>query len=274
PITFKTDSRYAINCLTKHLPTWEDNGWIGTANSEFIKATVYHLRRRSAQTSFEWIKGHNGLHGNKQADRLAKEGANKPLADELDLSIPDNFNLQGEKLSKITQALAYKCIREHIPFAPRRKTTSNLDVTRFTIQELTGQLETDASIWTGCRHKDLSKKVRQFIYKAMHGAHRIGEYWANIPTYEQRARCPYCNADNESMEHILIDCPHNANSLIWSLARNTWPTKYRAWPRINLGTVLGCGNISLTHPQQQNEQQTTYLKTSQTSSHKKEHRVY
>lgn len=110
PITFKTDSRYAINCLTKHLPTWEDNGWIGTANSEFIKATVYHLRRRSAQTSFEWIKGHNGLHGNEQADKLAKEGANKPIADELDLSIPDDFNLQGAKLSTITQALAYKGI--------------------------------------------------------------------------------------------------------------------------------------------------------------------
>ncbi|KAG2335300.1 hypothetical protein BDR05DRAFT_835430, partial [Suillus weaverae] len=57
PITFITDSRYAINCLTKHLPTWEDTSWIGVVNSEFIKATVYQLRKRSAQMSFEWIKG-------------------------------------------------------------------------------------------------------------------------------------------------------------------------------------------------------------------------
>ncbi|KAG2743962.1 RnaseH-domain-containing protein, partial [Suillus brevipes Sb2] len=249
-----TDSRYAINCLTKHLPTWEDTGWIGVANSEFIRATVYQLRKRSAQTSFEWIKGHDGQNGNEQADKLAKEGANKLTADELDLHIPDDFNLQGAKLSAITQALAYKGIREHIPFAPRRKTTSNLDVTRFAIQELTGQLETDASIWTGCRHKDLSKKIRQFLFKAMHGAHRIGEFWTNIPTYEHRARCTHCNADNESMEHILTDCPQNANSLIWSLARSTWPTKHGAWPRITLGTILGCGNINLTQPQPDNEQ--------------------
>ncbi|KAG2342363.1 hypothetical protein BDR05DRAFT_886599, partial [Suillus weaverae] len=110
PITFITDSRYAINCLTKHLPTWEDTSWIGVVNSEFIKATVYQLRKRSAQMSFEWIKGHNGQNGNEQADKLVKEGANKLTAGELDLNIPDDFNLQGAKLSAITQALAYKGI--------------------------------------------------------------------------------------------------------------------------------------------------------------------
>jgi hypothetical protein len=106
----------------------------------------------------------------------------------------------------------------------------------------------------GCRHKDLSKKIRQFIFKAMHSAHRIGTYWTNIPTYEHRARCTHCNADNESMEHILTDCPQNANSLIWSLARSTWPTKHGAWPQITLGMILGCGNISLTQSQPDNEQ--------------------
>ncbi|KIK47102.1 hypothetical protein CY34DRAFT_766822 [Suillus luteus UH-Slu-Lm8-n1] len=203
--------------------------------------------------SFEWIKGHSGQQGNKQADKLAK-GANKPIADELDLYVPDDFNLQGAKLSSITQALAYKGIREHIPFTPRRKTTSNLDITRFAIQDMSKQLETDTSIWTGCRNKDLSKKVRQFVYKAMHGVYRIGEYWTNIPTYEHRARCTHCNADNESMEHILIDCPQNVNSIIWSLAKDTWPMKYGAWPQISLGTILGCGNISLTQSRQNNEQ--------------------
>ena len=45
PITFVTDSRYAIDGLTLHLKTWEDNGWIDMANSQFFRATAYHLRR-------------------------------------------------------------------------------------------------------------------------------------------------------------------------------------------------------------------------------------
>jgi len=126
--------------------------------------------------NFIWVKGHTGQEGNEQADTLAKEGANKPQPDILDLNIPDEFNLQGMKLSMISQALAYKGIREMKMKTQRRKTSNNLDITRYTIQDLTGNLETDATVWTNSRHKDLSKKIRQFLYKALHGAHRIGEF--------------------------------------------------------------------------------------------------
>ncbi|KAG1761438.1 hypothetical protein EDD22DRAFT_980194 [Suillus occidentalis] len=253
PITFITDSRYTIESLTKHLPHWEDTGWIDVANSDFIKATVYHLRKRSAQTTFIWVKGHTGQEGNERADTLAKEGADKPQPDTLDLSIPDEFNLQGTKLSVISQALAYKGIRETKNLTPRRKTSSNMDVARYAIQNITGHLETDATIWTNNRHKDLSKKTKQFLYKALHGSQKIGEYWTNVPTYEQRAKCAHCNADEESMEHILIDCPSNASSTIWSLARRTWPLKYGAWPGISIGTILGCGSLSFRQINQNNE---------------------
>ncbi|KAG2147797.1 uncharacterized protein EDB93DRAFT_1085318 [Suillus bovinus] len=86
----------------------------------------------------------------------------------------------------------------------------------------------------------------------MHGAHKIGEYWSKIPTYEHRAKCTHCNADNESLEHILINCPNNTSSLIWSLAKRTWPLKFGNWPRISIGTVLGCGNINLPPLTRQN----------------------
>jgi ribonuclease HI len=68
PITFIADSRYAIEGLTKHLPDWENRGWINVENSKYLRATVYQLRRRSAQTSFIWVKGHTGHNGNEQAD--------------------------------------------------------------------------------------------------------------------------------------------------------------------------------------------------------------
>jgi hypothetical protein len=114
--------------LTKHLPEWENKGWIDVENSEYLRATVYQLRRRSAQTSFIWVKGHNGHHRNEQADLLANEGANKPEEDHIDLSIPDEFNLQGAKLSEITQAIAYKGIRTSSKMTPRRAATNNLDI--------------------------------------------------------------------------------------------------------------------------------------------------
>ncbi|KAG1877872.1 hypothetical protein DFJ58DRAFT_902831 [Suillus subalutaceus] len=206
PITFVTDSRYTIEGLTKHLPYWEDT------------------------------EGHNGHQGNEQADTLTKEGASKPTPDELDLSIPDKFNLQGANLSAITQALAYKGIRQKINITPRRKTTNNLDVTRYALQELTGQLETDSTIWTNSRHRDIPRKIRQFLFKVLHGAYKIGDYWTNIPTYEHRARCANCNADDESMEHILTECPSNTKDI--------WPENFGAWPRINIGVILGCGSAS------------------------------
>jgi ribonuclease HI len=254
PITFVTNSRYAIESLTKHLPHWEDAGWIDIANSEFIKATVYHLRKQSVQTNFIWVKGHTGQEGNEQADILAKEGANKPQPDTLDLTILDEFNLQGTKLSVISQALAYRGIREQKTIKPRRKTSNNLDIARYAIQDQTGHLETDTSIWTNSRHKDLSKKTKQFLYKAIHGTQKIGEYWTNIPMYEQCAKCVHCNADEESMEHIMVNCPNNVNPTIWSLAKRTWPQKYGAWPRIGIGTILGCGNLNIKRENQNNKQ--------------------
>lgn len=62
------------------------------------------LKRRSATTHFKWIKGHSGDQGNEASDVLAKEGARKERPDEIDLSIPKEFDLQGAKLSTINQA--------------------------------------------------------------------------------------------------------------------------------------------------------------------------
>jgi ribonuclease HI len=245
PITFMTDSKYVINSLTKHLPEWEDIGWIGVLNSTQLKATAYHLRRRSAQTSFVWVKGHSGLNGNEQADKLAKEGANKLTEDYIDLQIPDEFNLQGAKLSEVSQALAYKGIMEQKTTKTRRTTKNNLEIIRYAIQSITNQLETDASIWKGCRNKDIPRNIQQFLFKAIHGAHRIGDYWINIPKFENRARCAHCNEDIENLEHILLECPENAQSTIWNLAKKIWPEKYGQWPPLTLGIILGCGNITL-----------------------------
>lgn len=109
-LTIVTDSMYVIEGLTKHLEDWENKGWIGIENADLFKRAAYLLKRRSAPTYLEWVKGHRGTWGNEESDRLAKEGAEKNATDILSLHVPATFNLQGAKLATLSQALAYKGI--------------------------------------------------------------------------------------------------------------------------------------------------------------------
>ncbi|KAL1945539.1 hypothetical protein VTO73DRAFT_2390 [Trametes versicolor] len=66
-----SDSKYVVDGLTLHLPNWERNGWIGVANASLFQEAAASLRMRSAPTTFRWVKGHTGVRGNEEADRLA-----------------------------------------------------------------------------------------------------------------------------------------------------------------------------------------------------------
>jgi ribonuclease HI len=102
PLEIVSNSKYVIEGLTTHLQTWEDQEWISVQNVPFFQRAAYLLRCCIATTTFQWVKGHDGVEGNEQCDMLAKEGAAKPTPDALDLSIPNTFNMQGAKLSTLT----------------------------------------------------------------------------------------------------------------------------------------------------------------------------
>jgi ribonuclease HI len=248
-----TDSKYAIDGLTTHLGKWEDLGWIGITNADLFRRAAFLLKRRTARTSFRWTKGHAGDQGNEGSDLLAKEGAIKEIADPLDLSVPINFDLQGAKLITLSQSAAYKGIRERKPAYHRRTTVTNLMRTRNALTEYNGEVETDGTIWEGIQHPDIRIKVRQFLYKAMHGTQKIGDFWKNIPEYEDRQECQRCQA-TETMEHILIHCNEPATRLVWTMAQSLWPHNYPPWPEITLGTILGCGAISQRREPQETEE--------------------
>jgi RNase H len=168
---------YAINGLTDMLSSWEDNGWIGIKNAQFFKTAAAILKQRLATTSFKWIKGHNGTQGNEEADKLAKEEAEKPIPDPLDLSIPKEFDLQGAKLATISQATAYKGIIERKPPLSRRTTLTNIQLTRDALAAFNNAQEIDETIWNSLRNTAIRLKIRQLLFKAMHGTQKIGHYW-------------------------------------------------------------------------------------------------
>ncbi|KIK38571.1 hypothetical protein CY34DRAFT_25586 [Suillus luteus UH-Slu-Lm8-n1] len=249
------DSKYVINGLTTHLKHWEDIGWIGIDNATFFQAIAYQLRRRPAPTTFQWVKGHAGHLGNERADHLALTGTLRPVPDTIDTYVPRNFDVQGAKLSDITQQLAYKAIMKKTQLNYHRSTLCLLDVTRFAIEPISKTLETDEAIWRGCRNKDITKNIQMFIYKTLNNAYRIGDFWSPIPAYEHRAKCMICRDEIENMEHILVLCNDPARKIIWDLAKGIWPTEHGPWPDPHIGIILGCGLISL--PQAQNNENLT-----------------
>ena len=125
-----TDSRYAKEGLTMHLQHWEDQWWIGIKNAKLFQKVAYLLRHQSVPTTFTWVKSHRGNQGNKKSNRLAKEGANKQTPDELDLDVPDEFNVQGAKLRTKTKALAYRGIMEKRQRPTRESSEENIGEAR------------------------------------------------------------------------------------------------------------------------------------------------
>lgn len=86
--------------------------------------------------------------------------------------------------------------------------------------------------------------MQNFLFRALHGSLRIGSYWSKIPNCEIRARCPQCNYPDESLEHILTDCPSLEAKTIWSLFQQIWPTALGEWKKPPIGEILGCGCLS------------------------------
>ncbi|KAG1732242.1 ribonuclease H-like protein, partial [Suillus paluster] len=264
PVKIVTDSKYVINGLTTHLNDWEDTDWIDVSNAPLFKAIAYQLRQRPTPTSFQWVKGHSGIKGNDKADRLAQNGAAKTETNAIDTYVPRNFDLQGAKLSCITQKSAYRTLMNDTHLEYHRQTLVLLSTTRDAIETITTTLETDETIWRSCRHKDIAKKIQMFMYKTLNNAFRIGEFWLQIPTFEHRARCSTCGETSESMDHILTQCNNPTQKKIWSLAKTIWPRKHRHWPDPTIGLILGCGALSLPQPprNRDKENQTTqkYIK--------------
>ncbi|KAH9049819.1 ribonuclease H-like domain-containing protein [Lactarius deliciosus] len=238
PLIIKTDSKYVIEGLTTHLKNWENDGWIGIKNAELFKRAVYLLKRRTAPTWLSWVKGHAGILGNKESDKLAKEGAEKRDTDVLSLDIPTIFDIQGTKLEMLSQAVAYKGIRLQQPAPPRPTMLRNLELTREALSVYSGEWETDKTIWKSMRKRTIRLRVQQFLYKTAHSTQMIGEVWFRVPNHEQRGNCNICDM-TESMTHILLYCRTNSVDLIWEMAKDLWPYDPDKWPPMNLGLVLG-----------------------------------
>ena len=254
PLKIVTNSKYVIEGLTANLKQWEDDGWINIKNTPLFKKAAHLLRLRTAKTTFQWIKGHNGTVGNEESNRLTKLGADKHDPDELDLEIPPEFDVQGAKLATLIQVMAYRGILERKKPKPRNSTRNNLRLTQDAIHQVTNQEETDEAIWCGTQKPVIRPIIQQFLYKTMHDAFIMGKRWRDVQGREDREICATCNMTDD-MSHILTQCREQTTQLIWTLAKGLWPHRSPPWPEINLGTILGCGCITMMTDDEQRDEQ-------------------
>lgn len=87
PVLCLADSQYAIHCVSRTFPNswlrgWERSGKINDdsalKNAALIRATVAALDARSAEWTFQWVKGHRGHPMNEAVDRRCNAAAHHP----------------------------------------------------------------------------------------------------------------------------------------------------------------------------------------------------
>ncbi|KAJ8454688.1 hypothetical protein ONZ51_g12889 [Trametes cubensis] len=246
PLHIVTDSEYVVKGLTRRLLEWEKMGWIGVQNAQEMKEVAALLRTRSAPTTFRWVKGHDGIKGNEEADKLAKEGADMDKAFlPQNLPAPKRFLKQGAAMASLTQKLAYKGIRRQKRVKLSDKTWKRVEAVVEEIKKWGGKRHETANVWKQIRKEPIEKKHRDFIWKTLHGAHRIGTYWSAIPGYEERAKCKMCNVD-EDMKHILTECGATGQALLWRLARDLLVRKGVPAPEApTQGLYIGAALVSV-----------------------------
>lgn len=74
-VTVLTDSQYVKNGITVWIHSWKKNGW-RTAGRQPVKNVEYWLELESLNSSlsvtWSWVKGHAGIEGNEECDRLVR----------------------------------------------------------------------------------------------------------------------------------------------------------------------------------------------------------
>ncbi|KAJ7157685.1 hypothetical protein C8R43DRAFT_883247 [Mycena crocata] len=228
--------------MTERLQAMEDKGWIGITDRESLPALAGELKARTAQSIFKDGGSSIGLSG---ALTLAIEGARDMESARIDFILEPSTELRGAKLSTLTQAIAYAGIRELKTTTSRKATDNNVQQVQQAVKSGFNYVPTPAQIWTSIRTKNFSRQVKNFYWKSMHSAHRIGAFWKHIPECEERGTCQFCG-ELEDLEHITLKCRRPGQTQIWALAKELWLKKHDAWPELSLRSILGCGLATFT----------------------------
>jgi len=81
-VDLNTDSKYVLQGINEWIDNWKTNGWKTAAKKPVKNADLWKqldeqvLRHR---VKWNWVKGHAGIEGNEEADRLANEAIDQMM---------------------------------------------------------------------------------------------------------------------------------------------------------------------------------------------------
>lgn len=247
PIHVSTKTHKLGKDLSVHLSNLEDQNWSTHPNGVIMKVLTAKLRSRSALTTFSKCDHNTPKPISNKIRMLADESIQKEQHDTIPTEIENSLNLTGMKLTAGSQKNFYKNIRQtRRSKKQRRRTTMNLAMAIHAAREISGLTPSSEKVWASIRDRDTPKNIRGFLWKCLHDAYKIGEFWDKIPHYEHRGICGICNS-LETMEHILIGCESVASRTIWQAAEDLWCKREDSWPEIRFGTILSCNLANLNH---------------------------
>ncbi|KAJ6517684.1 hypothetical protein DFH09DRAFT_940328 [Mycena vulgaris] len=239
PLQIMSKGIAAVSAMNTHLSKWEDNGWIGVPNPAPLAALAASLRSRQCPTTLVAPGGTAPHPLCKDAIAAARQAITLEENMAVSLVLPAGTSLRGAKLSKLTQAIAYQGIRALKKAPARQLTARNVVLIQEFLLNHSGLAPTPEKIWGAIRHKDITSTIKSWLWKSIHGAHRIGKYWTHIPGFKDRATCSHCGGI-ESLQHILFECACPGQAIVWSLAGELWKKKYDVpLPPPSMGMVLG-----------------------------------
>ncbi|KAF6750380.1 hypothetical protein DFP72DRAFT_817847, partial [Ephemerocybe angulata] len=154
----------------------------------------------------------------------------------------------GAKLSALSQSEFYRGIRHLQAPSPRARTHRMTEQAVLAVEAVNGYCPHPGKLWINLKkrvHATLSQKWCAFNWKALHGAHKVGDYWKHMPVSDRYMPCTSCNAPTESLEHIFFECRMTNQELVWELTKALWNQTSVAFPDLNLGMVLGISEIEI-----------------------------
>lgn len=245
-LTIISDSKTTLEGILKHVKTWEDDGYLNVQNSDLWQSLMAAIRMRGSVTQFQWVKGHNNNPGNEKADQQAGSGASKMTNDEIDLTIPDNWVLQGARLCTLKQKVAYGHIVKLIKEKPGGdKTHWIVEDIKDEVERITGKRPPATRIWKNIWHKNIPLKVSDFLWKLTHDKLRCGNYFRHIPSWEEKQMC-VCG-EIETPYHILLECQNRHPKVIWQRIKEIWNAikepEAPIFPTPSIGLIRGFGVI-------------------------------
>ncbi|EJD38925.1 hypothetical protein AURDEDRAFT_30349, partial [Auricularia subglabra TFB-10046 SS5] len=249
PLHIVSKCKQVIQMLTTRLQHHERRGWLDVPlDADALRAAVAALRSRAAETTFTFVdkKRQPEWADIKDAIKMAEVAAELGPPTYMHLEEYAPFDAPGMSILGIKQRDAYRAIQQSTAHSapPRKSTRLGVARAKAAVFLISDWEPTARQIWSSLRNPALTRNTRNFLWKAIHGAHKVGSYFSKMPPpWKDHAMCPTCRCV-EDMDHIVIACPDGHGKRLWRMAQ-VFLSHKRVATQISIGLVMGCAAVRL-----------------------------